>query len=101
RSRILILGRKSVVAEPVKPGWATAAATGLVAAGVALALQNLLRVTWQIRTLPERVMEWLLLFVPIDLFERGLARFGADAKQLALTSTAVGMAVLLIVIGAL
>ena len=33
-------------------------------------LQNLLRDSWQVRTLPERVMEWLLLFVPLDLFER-------------------------------
>src|SRR5438270_685572 len=35
-------------------------------------LQNVLRDTWQIRTLPERIMEWLLLYVRLDLFERAL-----------------------------
>src|SRR5438046_3591857 len=81
--------------------WALPVVVAVMATATAFLLQTLLRNVWQIRTLPERVMEWLLLFVPLDLFERGLARFGADAKQLALTSTAVGMAVLLIVIGAL
>jgi DMSO/TMAO reductase YedYZ molybdopterin-dependent catalytic subunit len=74
---------------------------GCLASGVAVGLQNLVRDTWQIRTLPERVMEWLLLFVPLDLFERGLAQFGADAKEVGLTAALLGMAVLLAVIGAL
>jgi DMSO/TMAO reductase YedYZ molybdopterin-dependent catalytic subunit len=64
-------------------------------------LQNLLRVAWQVRGLPERTMEWLLLFVPLDLFEQGLARFGADAKELALTVATVGMAATLAALGAL
>jgi DMSO/TMAO reductase YedYZ molybdopterin-dependent catalytic subunit len=64
-------------------------------------LQNLLRTAWQIRTLPERLMEWLLLFVPLDLFEQGLARFGADAKEIALTAAVVGMAAALAILGAL
>jgi DMSO/TMAO reductase YedYZ molybdopterin-dependent catalytic subunit len=68
---------------------------------VTMLLQNFLRDTWQIRTLPERVMEWLLLFVPLDLFERGLAAFGSDAKEVALTGTIVGMAVLLFALGLL
>ena len=74
---------------------------GCVASVVAVALQNLLRDAWQIRTLPERVMEWLLLFVPLDLFERGLAQFGADAKEVGLTATLIGMAVILAAIGVL
>src|SRR5207248_8542103 len=63
-------------------------------------LQNVIRDAWQIRTLPERVMEWLLLFVPLDLFERGLGAFGANAKEIALIGTAVGMTLLLIGVGA-
>jgi DMSO/TMAO reductase YedYZ molybdopterin-dependent catalytic subunit len=43
-----------------------------------------LRFDLQVRTLPERVMEWLLLFVPIGLFESLLRRFGFDAKRYAL-----------------
>jgi DMSO/TMAO reductase YedYZ molybdopterin-dependent catalytic subunit len=46
-------------------------------------------------------MEWLLLFIPLDLFEQGLAHFGADAKELALTGTQVGMVVVLFAVGAL
>ena len=68
---------------------------------VALWLQNVIRDTWQIRTLHERVEEWLLLFVPLDLFERGLQQLGSDAKEVALTGTLVGMAALLIALGAL
>jgi DMSO/TMAO reductase YedYZ molybdopterin-dependent catalytic subunit len=70
------------------------------ASAIALLLQILLRDTWQIRSLAERVMEWLLLFVPLDLFEQGLARFGADAKQVALTATVAGIAATLGTVGA-
>jgi uncharacterized membrane protein (DUF441 family) len=68
---------------------------------VALLLQLGVRTAWQIRSLPERVMESLLVLVPLDLFERGLAQFGAQAKELALTGTLIGMALVLIVIGVL
>jgi DMSO/TMAO reductase YedYZ molybdopterin-dependent catalytic subunit len=61
----------------------------------------LLRGVWQIRTLPERVMEWLLLYVPLDLFEKGLAQLGADAKEVALIGAQIGMAVVLALIGVL
>src|SRR3954454_19877528 len=52
-----------------------------VAAGLAMAL-----VRWAlvVRTVPERMMEWLLLFVPLDIFEAGLLRLGFDAKLYAL-----------------
>jgi len=72
-----------------------------VASGVALVLQNVLRDTWQIRTLPERVEEWLLLFVPLDLFERGLQQLGANAKEVALVGTGLAMLALLLGVGAL
>ena len=85
--------------KTVRLPWWAAAAIGIVATGGALQLQNLVRATWQIRTLPERVMEWLLLFVPLDLFERGLAQFGSDAKSVALVGTMAGMAVVLAAVG--
>ncbi len=74
---------------------------GAAASAAAMLLQNLARDVWQVRSLPERVEEWLLLFVPLDLFERGLVQFGADAKELALTGAVIGMAVVLGLIGAL
>lgn len=80
--------------------WLWPLLLGGCASAAAMLLQDLLRGLWQIRGLPERVMEWLLLFIPLALFEQGLARFGADAKELALTATTVGMAVCLVVIGA-
>src|SRR6266849_6542782 len=84
-----------VAARAGPTGWLRALVIGSVATGAALLLQNVLRDMWQIRTLPERVMEWLLLFVPLDLFERGLAQFGAGAKEIALLATFLGMAVVL------
>lgn len=81
--------------------WLAALVIGCLASGVAMLLQSVLRDVWQIRSLPERVEEWLLLFVPLDLFEQGLARFGADAKDLALTATVIGMAIVLALVGVL
>jgi DMSO/TMAO reductase YedYZ molybdopterin-dependent catalytic subunit len=83
------------------PHWWSATAIGIAASLVALAFQQGVRMAWQVRSLPERVMEWLLVFVPLDLFERGLQQFGANAKDLALAGTLVGMAILLIAVGTL
>ena len=80
-------------------GWLAPLLIAAAATIVALVLQNVLRSTWQIRSLPERVMEWLLLFVPLDLFEQGVQQLGGDAKEVALTGTNIGMALLLLVIG--
>jgi len=59
-----------------------------------------LRSTLEVRTVPERVMEWLLLFVPPDVFELLLQRLGFDAKLYALAACIVGMLVLLAALGA-
>src|SRR5947199_830890 len=48
-----------------------------VAAGLAMWL---IRAVLQIRSIPERLLEWLLLFVPLDVFESALQRFGFSAK---------------------
>jgi hypothetical protein len=86
------------VRQRLRP-WLKPVIIAALATTVAMLLQTLLRNTWQIRTLPERIMEWLLLFIPLDLFEQGLAQFGADAKELALTGTFIGMIVVLFLIG--
>src|SRR5579859_3776998 len=83
-----------------RTSWLAALLVGTSASVVALLVQNLLRQTWQIRTLPERVMEWLLLFVPLDLFERGVQQLGGDAKEVALAGTVIGMVVVLAGLGA-
>jgi DMSO/TMAO reductase YedYZ molybdopterin-dependent catalytic subunit len=62
-------------------------------------LQQAIRNAWQVRSLPERMMETLLLLVPLDVFERGLQQFGASAKDIALVGTYVGMIALLVVAG--
>src|SRR5579884_3454602 len=82
------------------PPWPYALLVALCATAVALLLQQAIRAAWQVRTLPERVMERLLVFVPLDVFERGLERFGANAKDLALLGTLIGMSLALVAIGA-
>ncbi len=60
----------------------TASLVGGLAASVAAALgMALLRTTLRVRTIPERILGWLLLFVPQDAFEVALQRFGFEAKR--------------------
>jgi len=82
-----------------RPGWLVSLLVGCVATAVALRLQALIRDVWQIRSMPERVMEWLLLFVPLNLFERALQQFGPSAKDFALVGVVVGMSLVLVVLG--
>jgi hypothetical protein len=41
--------------------------------------------------MPERIMEWLLLGVPPDLFEAGLQGIGLEAKRYAVFGVAAGL----------
>src|SRR5579864_1930809 len=82
-----------------KPGSGRALAIAAVATLAAMGIQQAIRNAWQVRSLPERAMETLLVFIPLDLFERGLQRFGANAKDIALVGTYVGMAAVLLVAG--
>ncbi len=84
---------RSAAALEVMGGLAAALAVGVVLV--------LLRALLQVRSVPERVMEWLLLFVPLDVFEAGIRRFGFDAKRYTLFATVLGMLLLLAVVGAL
>ncbi len=80
--------------------WKYAIAASVAATAAAVGLMQLARSIYQIRTLPERVMEWILVFVPLDLFEQGLVAFGSAAKVLALGGAIVFMAAALLAVGA-
>lgn len=64
--------------------WIRAGITSLVASALAMGLMFWARSAFQVRTLPERLMEWLLLFVPLDAFAQGIQDFGPQAKVFAL-----------------
>ena len=51
----------------------------------------LLRSTAGVRTIPERLLEWLLLFFPAGLFEAMLRQFGFDAKRYGLDAAVLFM----------
>jgi DMSO/TMAO reductase YedYZ molybdopterin-dependent catalytic subunit len=77
----------------VRSIWPRAVAVSGPATPAALAVMYWLRAAFQVRTLPERLLEWILLFVPLSVSERGLQRFGAEAKVLAVyTCDAIGTA---------
>ncbi len=59
----------------------------------------LLRSTLEVRSIPERTMEWLLLFVPTSVFEDLLLRFGLEAKRYALDAAIVLMLAALAALG--
>ncbi len=64
--------------------WIRAGITSLAATALAMGLMFWARAAFQVRTLPERLMEWLLLFVPLDAFAQGIQDFGPQAKVFAL-----------------
>jgi DMSO/TMAO reductase YedYZ molybdopterin-dependent catalytic subunit len=71
---------------------ASRALVGGISASLALGIGMLvLRSTAGVRTLPERVMEWLLLFLPAGLFEAMLRQFGFDAKRYGLDAAVLAM----------
>ena len=74
----------------VTVGWLPALIGAVAAAATAVGLMFWIRSAFQIRTLPERLLEWILLFVPPDQFEAGIQRFGSDAKVYALYVAVVG-----------
>jgi DMSO/TMAO reductase YedYZ molybdopterin-dependent catalytic subunit len=82
-------------------GLPAAAAGGLVAASIAGGLFALLRATLGVRTIPERLLEWALLFVPPEQFEAALQRFGFEAKRYGLYTAIGGMLLLLAALGTL
>ncbi|MDQ3811359.1 MAG: molybdopterin-dependent oxidoreductase [Chloroflexota bacterium] len=83
------------------PSFVSALAGGIAATTAAGAVMLLLRWTLQVRSAPERVLEWLLLFVPLDVFEAMLQRFGFSAKRYALIVGIAVMLALLVLLGQL
>jgi DMSO/TMAO reductase YedYZ molybdopterin-dependent catalytic subunit len=73
---------------------------GVVAAAAAGAGMGFLRATLQVRSIPERLIEWLLLFIPIDVMASGIQRFGFDAKRYALWAGVLSVLVVLTALGA-
>ena len=73
---------------------------GLLAAVAAELVLLILRTTLQVRSVPERVLEWLLLFVPLDVFEAGIRRFGFDAKRYGLYAAILATLFVLAALGA-
>src|ERR1700704_6468204 len=72
------------------------ASAAALAAGLAMWL---IRATLQVRTVPERLLEWSLLFIPLDVFEAALQRFGFSAKRYALFLAILAMLVWLTCLG--
>ena len=83
------------------PSWRTAMIGGSAAAVAAGAAMAFVRWALMVRTVPERIMEWLLLFVPLALFEAGLMRLGFDAKLYALYAGVGATLLLLAALGTL
>jgi DMSO/TMAO reductase YedYZ molybdopterin-dependent catalytic subunit len=81
-------------------GWAASLMIALTASIASMATMFWLRTAYQIRTLPERVMEWVLLFVSPDTFEQGISQFGAQAKVYGLYVAVAGMGLILLGLGA-
>src|SRR5437870_13775499 len=71
--------------------WMGNLLVSLLAATVAMGLMFWARAAFQIRTLPERIMEWVLLFVPLEAFEKGVQELGPQAKEIALSVGVVAM----------
>jgi DMSO/TMAO reductase YedYZ molybdopterin-dependent catalytic subunit len=79
--------------------WVASLVIAVTATIASMATMFWLRTAYQIRTLPERVMEWVLLFVSPDTLEQGLSQFGAQAKVYALYVAVAGMALILLALG--
>ncbi len=82
-------------------GWIRAGSWSLAASLAAMGLMFWARTAFQVRTLPERIMEWVLIFVPLDAFEQGIRTFGPQAKVLALYGSTAAMFALLLGLGLL
>jgi DMSO/TMAO reductase YedYZ molybdopterin-dependent catalytic subunit len=94
------MGRGSGAGQP-RVGLPAAIVIAAVATAAALGVMFWTRYAFQIRTLPERVMEWALLFISPDAFESGIVQFGFQAKIYALYVAVGGMALILLLIGTL
>jgi DMSO/TMAO reductase YedYZ molybdopterin-dependent catalytic subunit len=79
--------------------WPAGLLVSAAATTAALALMFWARAAFQVRTLPERLLEWLLLFIPLEAFEKGVQQFGPNAKEYGLYGAIGVMALLLFSLG--
>jgi DMSO/TMAO reductase YedYZ molybdopterin-dependent catalytic subunit len=74
---------------------------GALAAVLASLVMALLRSTLQVRSVPERLLEWLLLLISPAQMEAALQRFGFETKDYALQGVTLATFVVLAALGAL
>lgn len=98
-------GGRRVAAEPRGDGgwwpvtWPVAVLTSANASLLAVALMLGARAAWQLRSLPERLMEASLRLVTPDQFEATVDRFGPSGKDYALDAATVAFVLALILLG--
>ena len=73
--------------------------SAVLAAVAAGAVVYVLRFTAQVRSVPERLLEWMLIVVPPQAFETALMRFGFDTKRYALWGASLGLLALMAAVG--
>jgi DMSO/TMAO reductase YedYZ molybdopterin-dependent catalytic subunit len=91
RFRLRRSGRLAPILDSVAGGITASLTAGLV--------MLLIRLSLQVRSVPERAFDATLLVVPPDLFEAMLQRFGPDAKRYALLMLVVAILILMTGIG--
>src|SRR5256885_14880734 len=91
---------ETTVTPPRRIGWPIALTGSALATLAALWLMFWVRNTFQIRSLPERAMEYSLLYVPPEQFEAAVTRFGTQAKVYALYGATLVLALALLGLGA-
>src|ERR671939_1388251 len=74
---------------------------GVFATALAEMVMALLRSTLQVRSVPERVLEWLLLLITPSQMEAALQRFGFDTKDYALQGVTLASFMVMAALGAL
>ncbi len=87
--------------KPTRSGLGAAALGSLVGSGLVILLMLWARMAFQLRTLPERIMETFLLVIPPDQFEAAIEKYGPMAKDYALIGTYLAMFLALFAIGLL
>lgn len=79
--------------------WVGALIGSVAATALALWTMFAARDRFQVRTLPERVLEWVLLFIPPEEFEKGIQSLGTQAKVVGLYAAVAGLCAILVALG--
>jgi DMSO/TMAO reductase YedYZ molybdopterin-dependent catalytic subunit len=87
------------VAKNGSIGWLIALGGSLLATLLTIGLMFWARDHFQVRTLPERMLEYVLLFITPENFEKGLAALGEQAKVVGLYMATAIMGLILLGLG--